>query len=113
MLIVGLFQTASLPAATTPEANPVPVKKEKKIADPRGKRASSQVLLCYISREDGVQLPGVGEGEIILFELLDSDGEPIMTFTDEISFVETFFSSLPEVSGVRFETTDYIFIGFI
>lgn len=109
--ILGLLCSSMHIAADNAPAT-IPVKKEKKDLDPKGRRLPGQLVYCSISMENGVEIPGVAKEEIESFEAYDNDGFCIAIFTVENDFIEYFIYNFGNIYKVRFLTTDYIYSGY-
>ena len=66
---------------------------EEHVKDPgRRHRLPSQHVLCVISMETGISIPGMDSSEIVGYEIRDASGNTVAILADEASFIETLFS---------------------
>lgn len=111
--VVGILYSSVQTTGSTTQPKTVPVKKEpKKDLDPKGKRTPSYTLLCTISIENGVEIPGVTKEAIDSFEAYDNAGFCLAIFSDESDFIDFFFENTEIIGQVNILTTNYIFIGY-
>lgn len=113
-LLISLFSW--LPAfSESSSSETIPVDKEpEENPTNKGKRMPAVRLLCTISEETGVIIPGVEKDSILSFEAYDEDGCCLASFGDESSFVEFFFSELNDaIVYVRFVTSECAYRGYI
>ena len=99
--------------SSTSETIPVEQEPDKELK-PNKRRIPGQKILCTIDRDNGVTIPNVSKGDILSFEAYDDDGCCLIIFSDEISFVEFFFSELnATIASVRFVTPDCAYRGYV
>lgn len=79
--------------------------------DREGHRAPSRPLTCIISLEE-LQIPGIDSTEIYLYEVYDSDGEPLASFTEMSDFIEYIFSAT-ETIEIRLHIEEFVLSGYL
>lgn len=100
-IIVDLYQNS--------DANSIPKYKEN--PDEEGHRAPSRPITCIISPEE-LQIPGIDTTDIYLFEVHDSDGEPMASFTEMSDFIDYIFGATTTIE-IRLHIDGYILCGYI
>lgn len=85
-------------------------KKHKHDTRLRGSRIPAGIVVCTISTE-GIQM-NVEPGDILSYEIWDTDGEIcIASYTEESDFINALFSMEGEYQ-IHFSTEEYSYIGY-
>lgn len=79
---------------------------------PNRHRMPQKQITAVISMADGVQIPGVDLSEILLYEVYDSEGILIATFSSEDGFIDFIFSN-PNSFQIRLITNSWIYTGYM
>lgn len=79
--------------------------------DPRGRRTPPKPIIGIISSE-GLQIPGIDTTEIYLYEVYDSDGKPMASFTEMYDFIDYIFGAT-ETIEIRLHIDGYMLFGYI
>lgn len=76
----------------------------------KGERAPARRLICTISLEDGIYIPGVDAEDILLMEIETSYSGAVVSFTDAVPFIE-FLSTLSGSCQIYLHTADKTYTG--
>ena len=113
LFVVAMMQSALIEAHELPlHMTPGNGGNEEIIYPSKGNRLPSPVINATITAEFGVSIPGVEKGEILTYEAYDEAGECMAVFSDEESFVDSFFS-VEGIAMVKFTTASYIYTGWL
>lgn len=78
----------------------------------KGRRIPPRPIYCVINVENGVNITGMDDSPIIVFEIYDCYGSCIASFNEERDFVETLFNLTGDLE-VRFHTDGHLLRGFV
>lgn len=81
---------------------------------PRRHRMPGLLLLCEISRENGITISQSGISEnIVSYEVYDSYGCCVAIFSDEAEFIDFLFSGISGEYILRFKTDNRAYSGMV
>ena len=118
LLIIGLFLTVSTVSSYAETENKSFIlKMYQKLNyepefDPEGSRKPSRPVDIYLSESEGLTIPGYNVADILSYEILTVDGDPVAVFTDEEDFISFIFSAT-RAYEIRLEFEEITLTGFI
>lgn len=78
---------------------------------PTKKRSGGQLIPCEIT-VDGIFIPSINTSEINLYEVLDLNGLPLVSFETEHAFL-TYILTMKETVKIRFYLDGFVLSGFL
>lgn len=85
---------------------------DKSDLEKEGRRKPTHPITIYIDSESGVTIPGHNTEDILGYEILTVDGDPVASFVDEEDFI-TFIFSAEGTYEIRLQFEEVTLKGYI